>query len=361
MKSAAKAVLAALLLAAPAAAADLKEGLALKKEGKLPEAQAVFAELAAADPRDADALEQLATVQGWRGDYAASVRTWNAALALRPDSGDDRLGLARVLYWSGKHAEALAALGAGPKDAETEKLRADIGRAVEASHPPRWRLDAGYGADRFTARRSGEYGAYGQLGWQPDRSDSLWVREDYLRQFGQTDRMFNAGGSILLADRVLLLGSAGATPKPHFRPRAQAELGAEVTGLGLVTPLAAVRYFEYGSGSVRILTPGARVRLTPWADLEGRWSVSRNTDATTTYGWSARLNLAAGERWASYLGWAHGTEDIPPQATAKVTYYSAGVVWSAARNWGLRLDVGHEDRPGFYKHDSIGGGATLKY
>ena len=90
--------------------ADFQKGIELKNAGKHADAAREFQELVRRNPRDADSLEQLATLQGWLGRYPDSIATWGAALALSPRNSDYRTGLARVLYWHGETARALKEL-----------------------------------------------------------------------------------------------------------------------------------------------------------------------------------------------------------------------------------------------------------
>lgn len=134
---------AAVLLAVAAQAAPVppfQKGLKLKKDGKFAAAAEVFSDILAKKPKDADALEQLATLQGWLGKHDEALATWRKALALAPDNSDYRLGLARVLYWKqdfkGSLKELDAVLDAAPESVEALTLDGDVllaaGRAPEA-------------------------------------------------------------------------------------------------------------------------------------------------------------------------------------------------------------------------------------
>ena len=385
------AVLAALLPAC-AAAASMERGISLKKAGKLAEAAEVFQEVVREDLRDADALEQLATVQGWLGRYEDSVKTWVRALKLRPDSPDTLTGLARVLYWKHDYRRALGfvekALVQAPGSVDALVLKGDVlaaegdvpaaraayldaravapndaelGKKLERlAEPLRFRVDVGYIHDRYGNFRGREYSAYGQVGYSFNRTDNVWFRADYMRYFRSVDRMFQIGGAVRPHRLLLLLPSVGGTSKPNFRPNSQAELGLESPILAWLTPLLNYRYFHYPNGDVRLYVPGVRIAPVAWGNLEYRYGISKNVDRTTTNSWSLKGSAFLG-RYSPYVGYADGVEDLPPQNSAKVTYYSAGCVVDVSRRWGFRLDYTYEDRPAFYQHHSEGAGITFRF
>lgn len=124
----------------PPAASRFEEALKLKKAGKHAAAASAFQAIAAGEPKNVDALEQLATLQGWLGKHDESLATWRRALSLAPDNSDLRLGLARVLYWKGERKESLDELATvledQPDSVEAWTLDGDVlmadGRPAEA-------------------------------------------------------------------------------------------------------------------------------------------------------------------------------------------------------------------------------------
>lgn len=90
------------------AAPTFDEALAAKRTGDHARAIALFEQLAAAEPGNAEVLFHLGTVQGWTGRYDDALATFERARTLAPRDTDIRLGYGRVLAWSGKHAHAEA-------------------------------------------------------------------------------------------------------------------------------------------------------------------------------------------------------------------------------------------------------------
>ncbi len=132
MRDRLKIVLALMLAAASAraAATEFDKGLQLKKDGKFAPAAKVFTEILAKKPRNLAALEQSATLQGWLGDYPASIATWTLALEIAPTNRDFRLGLARVLYWNRDYKPSLTeletVLKSEPKSVDAWTLLGDV-------------------------------------------------------------------------------------------------------------------------------------------------------------------------------------------------------------------------------------------
>lgn len=388
-------VLAAVCLSglAAAEAATFQDGLRLKKAEKFEEAARVFQSLVERRPEDADALEQLATMQAWLGRHDESIATWDRLVALHPRSDDYRLGLARVLYWRGQRVRALRELrhviGGRPRDVDALTLAGDVHLAdgdvkrareyyrkakalapadaeldkklARAVEPDRWRLDVGYTYDHYTNFRKHEYAAFGQVGYAISKDASVWLRQDRLKSFGFVDHVTGAGGAYRPARWLLLLPAAAISTEHHFRSEWQGDLGLELPVAPYVTPLLNYRYYRYPAGEVKMLVAGGRLDVTKWGNLEYRYGFSYNIDRSETGGYSLRANLTLGDEWFPYLGYAHGTENIPPQASAKVTYYSAGLVWSFHRSWGARFDYSYEDRPAFYQHHSEGLALSCKF
>jgi YaiO family outer membrane protein len=377
------------ICAAAAAGDQFSVGLTLKKAGKLAAAEAAFKQAVAEDAKNLDALEQLATVQGWLKKYHQSILTWERGLELAPLNASFRVGLARVLYWNGDYSKALHQFSqVQNRDGEVLVLEGDIlsaaGRVIEAREaytlalalapqdkaladklartqkPLLWRLDSGMVAEYFSRLRSTEYDVYTQLGYTFSKKASGWIRYDYQRQFELIDRTYLFGAAYRAAPRLMILADYSATPKNQIRSRYQVNAGAEIP-LPYLTPLFNYRRLSYADGTIDTYTPGFRLQLVPWLNNEFRYGISTNLNATTTYSYQIRANFFIGESLAPYLAFAHGKEAIPPLSAAISDYYSAGVVWNIARAWGVRVDYSHEDRKTIYTHHSVGSGLTFKF
>jgi len=81
-------------------------GLELKRAEKFAEAAKIFSSIVEQDPKNTDALQQLATLQSWLGLYDKAISTWKQAITLHPNNIEYHVGLARVLSWKGEIKEA---------------------------------------------------------------------------------------------------------------------------------------------------------------------------------------------------------------------------------------------------------------
>ena len=235
-----------LLMLANAAWADTSfdTGMRLKQQEKFAEAAAAFRQTLNSEPQNAQAWQQLATVEAWLNHFDLSVAAWRSVLKITPNQASAHVGLARVLYWQGKHADALREVDAGialetletPK-AEVLVLKGDILLAMgnrtsarasylqaqalakgdadiakkitRTDEPKNWRLDAGYLADQFSAIRGNESSAYVQLGNQISADTSLYLRADRYNSFNNIDSGLSAGGYFRLAPTFLLNAELG--------------------------------------------------------------------------------------------------------------------------------------------------------
>lgn len=381
------------VMATLASAATYEDGIRLKSQQQLASAAAVFAEVAAREPNNVLAREQLAIVLGWQGRFDESIRAWQQAIVLAPNKADYRLGLARVLYWQGKRRAALQSIDNGlqlqPGNAEAHKLKGDvllaegeisaarasylqaqtlapqdaelaskISRAVE---PRRWRLDAGFNYDHYSNARGSENSRYLQLGRRVGKGgDVLYGRYDGYDNFNRLDDGLTVGSYWLPHPKLLLNLEAGRTlGTADFRPKTQFLVNAEWLLAGALQPLLGFRYFDYRNGSVSTITPGLRAQFAN-TTAELRYGLTDNIDGSSSGVFAARLSFAE-PGYAPYLAFTRGKEALPPQAKARITVVGAGVVVDLGPAWGMRLDYSYEDRKDIYKHHTLGAGLTYRF
>ena len=386
------------LAAGAASAATYEDGLRLMREQKTAEAAAAFSEVVQREPRNVQALEKLATVQGWLNRFDDSIASWRRVVALAPRKPDGHVGLARVLYWKGERAESLreldAALNLAPRDADALMLKGDVlmadrrpGEAraaylqtqalspnnaelqkklANAVAPLPWRLDAGIIGDRYSSGRGSENESYVQLGYSFSPETTAYVHFDRMKNFGEVDLGLSAGGYFLPAKWLLLNAEYGVTPDTaNFRAKSIAVLNSEFLLEGAVQPLLGVRYMHYNAtvfsagGNVTTITPGLRLLAAP-AVIEARYGYSNNIDKSKTGVTQLRASFDL-ENCTPYVAFFTGREALPPLAKADIRVFVVGSVFNLSPNWGARVDLTHENRKNTYTHNALGVGLTYRF
>lgn len=379
-------------------------GMRLKQQEKFAEAAVAFRQTVNSEPQNAQAWQQLATVEAWLNHFDLSVAAWRSVLKITPNQASAHVGLARVLYWQAKYPEASREIDAAivleaPK-AEVLVLKGDVllaaGNRAQAreiyqqaqtlaqgdseiakkisrtEEPKNWRLDAGYLADQFSAIRGKESSAYLQLGNQVSADTSLYLRADRYNSFNNLDTGLTGGGYFRVAPWYLLNAELGFNvDTANFRPKQMLVVNSEFLVAGSVQPLLGLRYMHYddathagsasivAGGDVTTITPGLRI-LLPSSSLELRYGYSQNLDHSKTAVFQAKLNFEQ-DAFTPYLVFASGEEALPPLSKAEIKVFGAGVVWNMNSEWGARIDLTHEDRSGFYKHNTIGLGFSRHF
>lgn len=394
------AMLALLAACAPVLmAATQEDGLALKRAGDFPGALAIFTALVAANPKNVDALEQLATLRGWTNDHAGALQGWNQALALAPHYGALRIGRARVLYWMNRLDEALAeierAMVALPQDADARELAGDIhrarheptaarerylqaaalaplsGAAVKAAKvriPRRWRLDAGGMIDDYrpangqVVQRDEEQTAYVQLGRQFSDTVTVSGGADYAHEFGLVDWRFNLEGWWTATPDLTLNARAAFTPEADFLPEREGAVGGEWRASAVFIPLAIVRLSDYAAERVILLVPGVRIAPVglPFT-VEARWfhamsDVSRDTDAAVL-----RVDATLGDGVRAWVLGSYGRENQPPIGVATTSSVAGGLAIDLDESWTARFDLLWERREDVHRRMSVGYGLTTRF
>lgn len=118
-----------------AIAADLQAALGMHRHGMLDLAEQVYREILQADPRQFDALQLLATLEGQRGDSAAAIDLFDRALKVKPDHAESLNNRGIALCDLGRAEEALQsyerALGINPAYPEALLNRGNALRDLE--------------------------------------------------------------------------------------------------------------------------------------------------------------------------------------------------------------------------------------
>lgn len=389
------------LAAAALSAADLAPGLRLKADGHLPEAEAEFRRIAAAEPGNLDALTQLATVVGWQGRHAEAETLWSVAVRLAPQDADARVGLARVRYWrsdlagaavelqtvldahpdhddarlllgdvrlaEGRRDEAVAAYRAvavrSPGSTEVVQRLARVGLAAPA---PVWRLDAGGGGETYSAVHGDGHriGVSGSVG-RADLGDlMLGVDRHWLD--GGRETTWTIGAGTTIRGRLGIQAAYARTIDRIVAPEQSIAIDAQWRMDAWLEPVAGWRRSFYPGDRADLWRPGIAayplVRLPDWAEsrIEIRYLLADGERTGSSDGIAVSAALAHASGWTMRAGWARSDEAQPPQPSTRVVAWSAGVGWMGPC-WGLRVDLEREDRHGQWRRDGASLGATCRF
>ena len=378
------------LAAGGARGATFEEGLALKKQEKLAEAEQVFAEVVRDQPSDAAALEQWATLLGWLGRFDDSITAWTRALEQKPDDPDYLIGLARVQYWKGDLAPARdrldALLLASPGNADALALAGDVCAAqrdmgcarerylaaqavspsaeltrklAASSGPPAWRFDAGGQLDGNSVRGV-EGSLFVQASFRALAPLVISAGYEQLHQFGEVDHRLNAGAYLRPFAALVLNARVAISPTADTVGPWEASGGAELSLAAPVTALLNVRHLDFPAEGVTIVGGGARVDVGRLALIGQGGLVASTVNSLQGFG-TGRVEYAIGDDWRVYAGLARGGQAQLRVAPAIATDIVAGVTWQVDRNFGLRLDYTYEAFGDEYVRNSLGSALTCKF
>lgn len=140
-------------LASLAFAGPLQDGVALRTAGDLPGAILAF-ERATEDDEGPEPWLELAVTRSWTGDLTGALAAYDQALVLDPDLASARVGRARVLSWSGRHARAERLLSVlEGSEARAELARVQLVRRKDRAARHTAQDLQGPGAEALTALR----------------------------------------------------------------------------------------------------------------------------------------------------------------------------------------------------------------
>ncbi len=397
-------VLLALLGTLPLCAATFEDGIAAKNDKDFPTAERAFGDVITAEPKNAHAWAERATMRGWQGNYAAAISDWQQALLLAPTNSDFHVGLARVWLWKGDRQAALSeldrALLLNPRDAGLWELKGDIARddhnqalaltayreADRLDHGNRssrigdvpwdataWRIDLMGVRDQYSNARQQESSFAGSIGYHhasAGEDDHEWYATAgvaLLNHYGEHDLTVGGEAGVRLYPRLMLRSMGTYTPHADFEPNWRVGGGCDVTLFGPLTLLFDLQHSQYNDNDQQVLvaTPGIRYEPLRQVTLEGRYIASTDhvgapvSTTQHTAAWQARVYLNFG-RLHPFVGFAQGEEPDPPQPTSYGRSVWGGLVFDFDRNLSVRVDAAYEDREN-YNRSSFGGGVTLRF
>jgi tetratricopeptide (TPR) repeat protein len=162
----------------------VQQALEFHRQGKLPEAEKLYADVLAVRPDYFEALHMLGIIKLQRGDAAGALRLMLGALQARPKSPEVLLNYSLVLNMLGRYTEALATL---------DQVLSIKRRSVDA-HNNRGAVLESLGRDQEALEAFDR-----ALDIKPSHVDALYNRASVLRKLGRYEEGLKS------FDRVLVL------------------------------------------------------------------------------------------------------------------------------------------------------------
>jgi YaiO family outer membrane protein len=365
----------------------------LKKQQKYDEAILELDEMLKIEPKNLEALEQIALMLSWTNNFDESIDMWKQASAINPKEPRYKMGAARVLYWNGEHVQSVqminSVLKEDPKNVEAWILKGDVALAGEVhkvalanyNHakkldpnnpeidkkissvkiPFDYRFDVGGAKDSFSQVRGDESSYFLQWGKRVNRETDVFVRFENQNQFDSTDQA--AGGGIYYKlDKNLLMNAdiMLSLKDANFRAQRVINLGFEYLAYNPWTYLLAVRTMNYEQGNVTIYLPGVRWSKNGFT-LQFIYGQSTNIDSSKTASYQFKIEYQLFDHTLLSTGYAFGEEALPPLAKAEVKYIPFGIQYQIDDKKSIRLDYVTEDRKNTYIHNTIAASFGYKY
>ncbi len=289
----------------------MQDAVALHQQGRLREAEKLYARVLKAAPDHFDALHLLGLVKAQRGQMGEAFRLMSAALKINPKAPDALMNLANVLHALKRDAEALdcldKALALRPGDLNAlHQSRQCAAHTLSRPQDALGCFDAGAGAQSAPWRRHAQsrHRARGArphrtrrspistpcLALTPDHPDALYNRGNALSALGRYAEALAA------FDRALAAAPYHVQGLEQSRPRAASAQPARRRGREFRQGDRAAkglcrRPLQSGAGAAHAWRPVAAAST----EYEWRWKRSGMTDTRRGYGkplWLGEYPLA---------------------------------------------------------------------
>ncbi len=364
---------------------------------RLDEALQIILPLVKQNPRDFEARNWVARLQGWKGHFKDSEELYRKVLADHPRDPEAELGLADVLSWQKEFEPALDILREldkqQPNDPEvlirlgrlsmwqhqrSDSIRyfkrvlqtdpnnteaRDAMRNMEREEP--FRLETGYLFEGYDFTRNTN-GSFVQLVYRDYDRKTLLGGFQYQNKFGENDTLFTLGATYRVLHRTYLRGEMTVGPRSQAVVPNQ-DYTVELTQ-GLPHGVAiggAFRYMNFATADVQVPTGILDWDVKPTLHL-----VLRYTPAGTFFrgvpgrawnqgGW-VRSVWDANRRFSPYLLFATGAESFEGAVSSEqlgrfiAHTYGAGMEIHLSLKQGLRLGYFYQKRTSGRKEQSVG-------
>lgn len=334
--------------------ADVPEG---RRDDNTDHIAAELREDLLADPGNSDLLRRLAAAEAARGDLPAAQAAIDRAAKIAPNDNDVLLARARVLFWSGRVADARAQLGVvAARDADYPEL-AELEEAISRSENEGRKLRGGLAIS--TGISEIEFDRGGSSTWKSIGGTAFARVGSRSTVSGTVDYEERASSDVRLGirlDRRIgrgdLFVAASLTPHADFREKYNLSVGGELPVAANVDLLFDLRYAEYNANGITTLRPALRFRATPRFSLTAQWINLFQKEGGYRSGFSARTDYALESGGSLYLG-AATYPDTEAGITRQVRSAFAGLGVPLTDSLTLRGAVEYDNRHRSYERKAI--------
>lgn len=332
------------------------------RRGNHERARTILLEQLAREPRDADLLRRLASVEAASGDLPEALTVIDRAAAIAPRDLDIRLARANILFWNGAvedaRAEADAIARIDPAYPELDQLQARLRPSpTRSAEDDRIGLQALYlsaGLSRiaFDGRDTHQtwtnqgaalglrLGRVGTATFSVEREARARSDTRFAARF---DRRID-GGSYYL--------EAGFVPDPDFRETWKVAVGGQAALAPNIDGSLDLRVADYATGTIVVAEPGVRVALTPRWSLDARAINLFGGNEGHRIGGSGRLAYEAQSGPTAFVSLAT-YPDAETDGVRQLRSAAIGLAWPVARNVTISAIGVHEDREDSYRRNSL--------
>jgi YaiO family outer membrane protein len=195
------------------------------------------------------------------------------------------------------------------------------------------------------------------------RGTAVHGKATRYEQFGVTDAEYELGVDQRFSPSTYGHLYISGSPDPFFRPewRVEAGGGYRVSQGGIPAWFTLdARHDSYPTLEVTTLNPGVRIEPFDNWSLSGRLITVSQPNASTIYGWDARLDGQIREGLRFYAGYADAPETVAAVTVQTRTVFG-GLAYDLSPACTLRFGYARDDRENSYIRNVFDAGITYRF
>lgn len=327
---------------------------AVKKDFEVSEK--IYRKLVEKNPLDIDAATGLAFVMAWSGRYAEAETLFVDIHKKNPNNRDALMGLANIYFWQERREDSLREidllLKSYPNDADALALKEKIKQQPPTENPNKWSLRAGYEfqAISFT---SDAHGMIFSGMYERKKKWSLLASYRNLRKFGELANEGGYGAGWWATPNTHFLMENTFSPSQSIIPTQSYSLQVEQVLFKVWVPFVKYRFADYSIVNVHDIHMGLTWYFVPEWGIQGRYVQSISQFANRTkrdHSASFKLFWNPTDKINAFAGYARTSESfdsgnpINPTGTFSAHHFFGGFKWEFYKGLGIDASIEREDR-----------------